>query len=65
MNFWAAIQLQHRPGEELTDVQEFQKSLQEAWYRDVEQRSGRIVRQFTRDSAGTLIQSSAERANVT
>ncbi len=56
MNFWAAIQLQHHPSEDLRDVAQFQEDLQQGWYQDLQKRTGTVVRQFTRDSSGHLIQ---------
>lgn len=45
MSFWADVQLQITPDEDVTPMQTFQKELQQAWYAYIERTTGRIVRQ--------------------
>jgi hypothetical protein len=45
MSFWASMQIQIAPNEDLTPMEQFQKTLQQGWYSYVERISGRRVRQ--------------------
>ena len=47
MSFWAPVQLQNEPNEDVTQMKDFQKDLQQGWYAFVEKNSGRIVRQHS------------------
>jgi DNA phosphorothioation-dependent restriction protein DptG len=47
MSFWAPVQLQTEPGEDVTPMQDFQKDLQQEWYAFVQNHSGRTVRQHS------------------
>jgi hypothetical protein len=47
MNFWSALQLKTDPNEDLIQMVDFQKQLQQAWYAFVEQKWGKNVRQFS------------------
>ena len=45
MSFWAPVQLQSEPNEDVTPMKNFQKELQQRWYSFVEEHSGKTVRQ--------------------
>jgi hypothetical protein len=45
MSFWAPMQLRDEPNEDVTQMRNFQKELQQGWYAFVEKTSGRTVRQ--------------------
>ena len=45
MSFWAPMQIQHTPDEDMEPMKQFQKHLQQDWYSYVERISGRPVRQ--------------------
>jgi hypothetical protein len=45
MSFWAPMQIQRKPEDDLASMKMFQKDLQQGWYRHVEKITGRPVRQ--------------------
>jgi hypothetical protein len=45
MSFWAPMQVQVAPGDDMKPMEQFQKDLQQGWYSYVEKISGRPVRQ--------------------
>ena len=45
MSFWAPMQVQVAPGDDMKPMEQFQKDLQQGWYSYVEKMSGRPVRQ--------------------
>jgi len=47
MSFWAPLQLQNGPNEDVTPMRDFQKELQQGWYAFVEKKWGRTVRQHS------------------
>jgi hypothetical protein len=47
MSFWAPMQIQMAPNEDVTQMKEFQEALQQGWYKHVEKISGRPVRQHS------------------
>jgi hypothetical protein len=49
MNFWAAMQLKTAPDDDVTQMRDLQKELQQAWYAFVEKKWGKKVRQFSRE----------------
>lgn len=51
MYFWAPLQMKQTPDEDVSDIINFQRDLQQGWYRFITEATGTEIRQHYKDVA--------------